>query len=300
MRRPSIRTALAGAATAAVVLLGVTGLAAAGTAGAGISTDEQAIAALDQARGDIDAVRSYVASRPTTPPTTTTPPPSTGQDTAAGRLGWGTPLASSDEFNGTAVDTSKWGVPGECWPANSTVRGGRCASHNAVGNGYLRETQTADGKTGYVSSTLNQKYGRWEARMRVTTATPGKPAHPVALLWNDTLPYPQGGEVDWFEVDSNASKIASFVHHPTKSGTVQDPYVGPALDMAQWFNVAVDWQPGKITGYLNGVPWFSDTAALAQPPGPMHMTLQLDSFNANPGSVVYMDVDWAHLYPVAS
>jgi hypothetical protein len=272
-----------------------------------ITTNEQALAALDQARDEVSAVRAYLQAQggTTNPPPTTTPgnpPPANGQ-TAAAAFNWGTPLPSSDEFNGTRVDTSKWSLPGECWPANSTVKNGRCASHVTVANGYLTESGTADGKTGWLASKLGQKYGRWEVRARVVpqAGTTGSQFHPVLITWPDSDAWPSGGEYDFFEVNSRDTRATAFLHHPTQSGVVQDEYHSGPLDLTQWHNYGFEWTASGLTGFIDGVQWFRNTAPGVQAPGPMHLTIQLDNFVGKSGlQPTHFDVDWARIYKVTS
>jgi beta-glucanase (GH16 family) len=223
------------------------------------------------------------------------PPPAGDGATAAAARGWGTPIAAgSDEFTGTRIDGSKWGVPGECWPANPTVKGGRCASHNSVHDGYFDEHGTRDGKTGYLSSRFGQRYGRWEARMRIVTTASGKAFHPVLLTWPDSEQWPSGGELDYLEINSNSTRAAAFIHH-TDGG--QDACTGPAINFSQWHNYAVEWQPGHIRGFIDGVQWFDSTNPLSQPPGPHHATAQLDNFVGTSGMAdVHMQVDFYRAY----
>lgn len=228
----------------------------------------------------------------TTPPTTSTAPPPPA-NTAAAKFGWGTPLAASDEFTGTTVDGSKWGQPGECWPANSTVVNGRCKSHNSISGGIFTETGTSDGKTGYLSSTFGQKYGRWEVRMRVVSGS-GKPFHPVLLLWPDSEQWPSGGEYDFFEDDSNDTTVTAFLHHPDGS---QDHYESGPVDISAWHSYGFEWTSSGLTGYIDGNVWFHDTKSSAQAPGPMHMTAQLDDPNSTSGMApTTMQLDWARVY----
>lgn len=235
---------------------------------------------------------------PVSSPAPPAPPVSTSGGTAAATLKLGAPVFD-DEFNGTAVDKSKWGLPGECWPANDTVTNGRCASHDVVAGGYLRETGTTDGKTGYLSSEYGSKYGVWEARIRITTQGGGKDFHPVLLTWPDAENWPQGGENDFLEVNANDTTASAYIHHHQQGE--QDAYESGKLDLGQWHNYALAWGPGYVDGYIDGVRWFHDTDPAAQAPASMHMTIQLDQFNDGSSGfqVTYMDCDWARAYKLA-
>ena len=117
------------------------------------------------------------------------------------------------------------------------------------------------------------------------------------LLWPDAENWPVGGEVDFMEIsDETRQKTDFFLHYGEENHQLHGEKV---IDATQWHNWAVEWAPGKITGYVDGQPWFTTTQASALPPGPMHLTLQLDWFPKG-GSVQQstMDVDWVRYYPI--
>jgi hypothetical protein len=139
------------------------------------------------------------------------------------------------------------------------------------------------------------QYGRWEARVKSPAADPTYNA--VMLLWPDAENWPAGGEVDFMEIDDPTRQETDFFLHYGAGNDQLDG--GVVVDATQWHNWAVEWSPEKITAYVDGQPWFDTTRTAAFPPGPMHLTLQLDWFPGG-GTVRQsaMHVDWVRYYPV--
>ncbi len=167
---------------------------------------------------------------------------------------------------------SNWGVydgPGHAG------NGRRSPSAMSVAGGILTITGDANGTTGGMAWRLGgAKYGRWEARVKSPVADPTYNA--VMLLWPDAENWPAGGEVDFMEIgDETRQKTDFFLHYGEDDHQLHGEKV---IDATQWHNWAVEWTPTTITGYVDGVEWFSTTRADALPPGPMHLALQLDWF----------------------
>ncbi|HWE91709.1 MAG TPA: glycoside hydrolase family 16 protein [Pseudonocardiaceae bacterium] len=214
---------------------------------------------------------------------------------AAQAFNWGDPVAG-DEFNGTGVDTSKWRVYNG---SGSNDNGLRLPQQVTESGGFLTITGLPNSGSGGMAWRFGQKYGRWEAQMRVTQQTVGgKPYHPVLLLWPDSNRWPQDGELDYAESDANAPSVNAFLHFPGNSATGQLWYNKP-IDLSQWHDYAFEWSPGHMTGYIDGVQWYSTTDPRVQPPGPMHATIQLDDL-VSPGGMntTEMQVDWFRMYTV--
>lgn len=311
----SLATAL-GITTAVILGAGVVG----GVADATTRTSNpntQAIAHLEKAKQEIAAAESILAATPTTttsvPPTTTTsvpasttnppppppPPPTTDGASAGVTQNWGAPNAKfSDEFNTAGpVDGSKWfNSAVGCMPGNAG-NGKRCPNDaTVVPGGFLRETGEANGNTGWLASALDQRYGKWEVRMRLSAPAPGRNQyHPVLLLWPESGKWPQGGEYDYTEVNIGDTSDTAFIHHPANT-VIQDRYSSAPLDLTQWHNYAIEWTPTAINGYIDGVQWFSDKNASAQTSESMHQTIQLDNNSGASMSPASMDVDWFHVW----
>lgn len=214
---------------------------------------------------------------------------------AAVQHGWGKPVGG-DEFNGTAVDQSKWGIydgPGH------NGNGCRCPKQVTEGNGMLTITGLPNGDSGGMAWHGGQTHGRWETRMRITqNNTGGHPYHPVLTLWPDSDKWPSGGELDYAETDAGAPDMSAFLHYGNGSADgAQEAFSAP-VDITQWHNYAIEWTGDHITGYLDGNQWFTTNNPAVQPPGPMHHTIQLDDFFPGGGlNQAQMQLDWTRMYP---
>lgn len=205
-------------------------------------------------------------------------------ETAAQKLGWGAPTRESD-FDGTAVppDWHPYGPePGH------NKKGTRIPEAVTVADGAMSISAAADGNTGAVSWHPGQRYGRWEACVKSDEGQGGINA--LLLLWPVAEDFPVGGEIDWMEImDDSRQKTSFFLHY----GPDNDQDHGSAKhDSTQWSAYALEWTPEKITGYVNGKEWYSNTDTDQFPPRPMNMTMQLDYFG-NAGGPTAMHMDWA-------
>jgi hypothetical protein len=210
--------------------------------------------------------------------------------------GWGSVVAG-DEFNGTSVDTSKWGLyngPGHAG------NGRRLPQQITEGNGYLTITGLPNGDSGGMDWNNGQMYGRWEARMRVNQVdTGGHPYHPVLILWPDSEDWPDGGEYDYAESNAGSTTMNAFLHYGDGTSDGAQEGFSTTVDLTQWHNYAIEWTSGHITGYLDGQQWFTTSDSFVQAPGPMHETIQLDDFFPDGGlNQATMDVNWLRMYDV--
>lgn len=232
----------------------------------------------------------------TAPPTEVPPPTQTTTGSAAVNFNWGTPIAAgSDEFNGQAVDTTKWNNYNNI--AGHAGNGRRMAAQSVVSGGVLTQTGLGNGDTGYLSSKYRPgtMYGKWEVRMR--TSARDSEYHPVLLLWPDS-----GGdkttddEIDFGEGTNDTSQIKFFLHYGMPGQKLQTS-AAKTIDTREWHNYAVEWSPAGVKGYIDGVLWFNDTVADHNPNQPMHQAIQLDWFPD--GTAVkesWMQVDWTRAY----
>jgi hypothetical protein len=227
---------------------------------------------------------------------------STSTDQAADLYGWGSPVPSqSDEYNGTSVDLTKWGLFGAEAGALTGCsegfngHGQRCGQQTTEGGGYLSVTGTADGKTGGIwALTQAFRYGRVEVRERAVPLghNGGKAYHAVPLMWPDNDANWQNAEIDFAELDVADSSLGLFVHH---DDTVSN--CTATVDSTQFHNYAIDWEPGSITWFVDGVRKCTVKASIDSY-SRTNGGAQLDMF---PNTGVLMqpareDVDWIRMY----
>jgi hypothetical protein len=186
---------------------------------------------------------------------------------------WGRVLAG-DEFSYTGPpDPAKWKVYNSVGHAGNGIRSPQAWS---VDGGVATVSGDSAGTTGGMSARFaQQKYGRWEARMKTSARDPKY--HPVLMLWPNSNKSPNCSEIDYAEGTSDTTLIKFFLHHACSGSNYQTSSTR-TIDTTQWHNYAVQWTPAGITGYIDGVSWFTDTNPAHQPMVGMHQTVQLDWF----------------------
>ena len=211
---------------------------------------------------------------------------------AATARGWGAVVAG-DEFSNTgAPDSTKWSVFKGSGHAGKGVRSPQAWS---VAGGVATVSGNSAGTTGGMSAKFaQQKYGKWETRMRTNARDPKY--HPVLILWPNNNTSPNCAEIDYAEGSTNTAQIKFFLHYACSGSNFQTT-AAKTIDTTQWHNYAVEWTPAGITGYIDGVKTFSDTNPSHLPSVGMHQTLQLDWFpDGSATKPSQMQVDWVRVY----
>ncbi|MGJ6960408.1 ricin-type beta-trefoil lectin domain protein [Streptosporangium sp. G11] len=212
----------------------------------------------------------------------TTAQPATQRALAAPAPG---PLVWSDEFNaasGAGPDTSKWrrDVGGGGWGNNERqyyTAGNENIAHDGAGNLVItaRKGNPAGlgcwyGSCEYTSgklttaATFTRAYGRFEARMKLPR---GKGMWPAFwMLGTGGAQWPANGEIDIMEnVGSVPGQVLGSLHGPGYSGgsPLSGSYNLPAGQaFADAFHTfAVDWEPGAVTWYIDGIQYSRKTPA---------------------------------------
>ena len=191
----------------------------------------------------------------------------------------GTTITWQDEFDApsdSVVDATRWsfetGEPGRAngerqWYTDSASN----ASHDGAGNLVItarRENATGrqcqHGTCEYTSARLitagkfTQRYGRFEARMKMPR---GQGVWPAVWLLGADMPtqgWPDAGEIDVMEnVGKEPQTVYGTVHGPGYSGA--DGKAGtrradaPLADAFHTYRV--DWTPNRIVWFLDGVEY---------------------------------------------
>lgn len=216
-----------------------------------------------------------------------TPPPAPS--------GW--QLVQSDDFNGSALDTTKWGVYGPWIPGNGG-NGIRASSAITVGDGLLTITaKMIDGTlvSGGMGNRLNQTYGRFEFRVR-TDPDPSQATSGVVLTWPGSGNWPIDGENDIYETGIEAARtpFASFIHYGTTNKQYWFHHTG--ADGTQWHTMAMEWEPSAIRIYRDGGLVWTVTDTVAIPDVAHHLAIQLDAFKGSMTGTVRLQVDWVRIY----
>lgn len=220
-------------------------------------------------------------------------PVDTGSTQAAVVHKWGR-VISGDEFSYTGPpDPAKWKVYDSVGHDGNGIRSPAAWS---VADGVVTVSGDAAGTTGGMSARFgHRKYGRWEARMK--TSARDSQYHPVLLLWPDNTKNSNCAEIDYAEGTSDRTLVKFFLHYACRTKSKYQTVATAAVDTTQWHNYAVQWTRSGITGYIDGVPWFTDTDRSHLPTGRMHQTVQLDWFpDGTPTTPTQMQVDWIRVY----
>lgn len=197
--------------------------------------------------------------------------------------GWVARQVARDDFQGAAVDLGQWSVYNS---AGHGQRGLRRASQfsivddpTALGGRALRVVGTPDGVTGGMAHKINQRFGRWAARMRIPDGDARY--HPVLLTWPKAENWPAGGEIDYAEGKCGVDHMEFFLHYSKENRQT----VGALdVDVSQWHWYEMEWTPDYVRGWCDGRLYFVDTNRehFNYPEfGSHHGTIQLDWF---PGS----------------
>jgi hypothetical protein len=194
--------------------------------------------------------------------------------------GWAAREVARDDFTGPAVDITKWDIYNSLGHGDRGLRRPSQFSvvddPTALGGRALRVVGTPDGTTGGMAHRLNQRFGRWAARMRVPDGD--SRYHPVLLTWPQAENWPQGGEIDFAEGKCGVDRMEFFLHF---SSANRQTHSAVDVDVSQWHWYEVEWTPTHVRGWCDGRLYFEDRNATHfnySDFGAHHGCIQLDWF----------------------
>ncbi len=187
----------------------------------------------------------------------------------------------SDEFNGDSLNRADWNVEihEKGWVNNELqeyvdsaeniqVKDGKLIINpvKKVTDGDTSSTKEAASYTSGRVSTQNKQtftYGRFECRAKVPKGQGYLPA--FWLMANDENVYgqwPRCGEIDCMEVmGQETNKAYGTLHYGNPHSQSQGTYtITDGADISDDFHIyTCDWEPGKITWYVDGVKYHEES-----------------------------------------
>jgi beta-glucanase (GH16 family) len=195
----------------------------------------------------------------------------------------------NDEFEGAALNESKWGL---YEGAGNAGVGKRVTSAVSVGDGELKITGNGMNGGG-LATDYNATYGYYEVRQRFDKNSIGY--NTATLLWPKSGKWPVDGEIDIAEIfNGDTTECGSYVHWGADNKQLYNEYKG---DFSQWHTWGVEWRPDGLTYYLDGKAFWNVTQAEAVPHNAHFLALQLDvNENTNKANGSTFHVDYVRVY----
>ena len=170
-------------------------------------------------------------------------------------------LVWSDEFDGTAVDTSKWvfETGGGGWGNNELEYYQAANASVANGNLMITAKQESVGNEPYTSARMTTQgketptYGRVEARIKVPMGPGFWPAFWMLGSDINTIPWPACGETDIMEHINTDSLIYGTIHWDN-NGHVQDGD-HTASSPSEYHVYSVEWTTKTIKWFIDSVEY---------------------------------------------
>jgi beta-glucanase (GH16 family) len=181
---------------------------------------------------------------------------STSYDTTGYRMVW------SDEFNGSAVDTSKWAYDtgGGGW-GNSELEYYQPANA-AVSGGYLNITAKKESAGGYAYTSCRMKtqgkysfqYGKIVGRIKLPVG--GKGYWPAFwILGTSGGSWPGIGEIDIMENINGANTVYCTCHYNDNGHKSYGTSTGCAI--SNFHDYEVEWNSSMIYGRVDGTQYYA-------------------------------------------
>ena len=178
--------------------------------------------------------------------------------------GW--TLAWADEFNGTALDTSKWNIEvNGNGGGNNELQYYTARQENVRVTGgelVLEARREAYGGKAFTSGRITTQnkaswqYGRMESRMKIPTGKGTWPAFWMLGNSISTVGWPASGEIDIMEHVNSEAWVHGTIHWSNQNNAYSN-YGGHtgALDFSQYHVYAVEWDASMIRYYVDGTKY---------------------------------------------
>jgi beta-glucanase (GH16 family) len=202
----------------------------------------------------------------------------------------------SDDFTGTAINKAEWAVYN-----NPTAALSHSAKNAVVHDGLLSLNTAYDASVGKYTTAgvclcptkgnLNQTYGEWDIRARVSAGD----SRALAMLW-PLVGWPP--EIDFVEMGGQGAQATrqqntQSLHYGTDNKMVHS---NQFADFTQWHTIGVQWGPGFVRYLLDGQP-STTIAASFVPAQPMRLGLDTSPNLGGPTTQpVTYDIDWVKQY----
>ena len=221
-------------------------------------------------------------------------------------------LVFDDEFNGRALDSTRWitnaGRGGTCTSVD--VGGVACFDSSAIsvssGNVHIEANKERINGMDYLAGIINTDtkyyftYGYFDIRAKMPKG---------AGLWGSIWLYNQAGDDNEIDIVELLGKDPTIAHQTMHSTTVsQRQYNSTGKDWTQdYHDYAVKWQPGRLTFYIDGVA--RGTVTNGVPSKKLFLMSNLDVGGRNawsgPPSVStlwpsYINIDYVRVYQPSS
>ena len=189
-------------------------------------------------------------------------------------------LVWSDEFNGSAVDLTKWtpeiGDGFTTWNSELQIYTNN-PQNIQVSNGSLKITALLENYLGfnYTSARLNTKntgdwlYGRFESRIKLPTAVGMWPAFWMLPTDNEYGTWPKSGEMDIMElvgIQPNKTHGTIHTHNGNAVQSFTNNHTLPTGVFSDDFHVfSMYWTPNEVKIYVDNLLYFSKTSSAISP-----------------------------------
>ena len=220
-------------------------------------------------------------------------------DPETGAVAAGAQLIFGDEFDGTALDTQRWGLYDSPGHDGNGLR--RPSAFSLDGQGNLVVTaKMVNGElvSGGMAGLLDFTYGRVEFRVK-TEPDPTGTMSGVVLTWPQKQSSPEFTENDMYETGpfaNNTRQFSSFIHFGAPELKWQK-WITHELDPSRWRTIAMDWTRDHLEIFVDGVLTWSLTDRAVIPDVLHHVCIQLDArARRSLTQPVRMWVDYVRVY----